>query len=365
MGLVLTTLIAFTLFSCKVRKTVVVKCPTEGASIEVDGEQAGSQQATFRIKRWANVTVSAPNYVSKTITVERGSDDVTEVCLEGDYFDITSNGESFIALTKITENARCYNPFGGNSKEPLFFSYSGDKGTYSNICRKDNPLSNAMTQMTEGKNNCGSPTYSKANGKIAFGGRLEGSTHADIYMMNASHGKAITQVTNTPNHVEAHPDFSPDGKLIVYSRYLASEGADHSQIWIKNLENGENSMLGSGRTPSFSHNGKKIVYAENGVIGIMDIDGDHRSHIVSSSSFKAWCPRFSPDDRHIVFHAQDTSDNWDIYVIDIDGNNLVRLTFNKSTDNDPYWADDGNIYFRSDRGDYKNNYNIWRFKYQE
>ena len=124
-------------------------------------------------------------------------------------------------------------------------------------------------------------------------------------------------------------------------------------------------MLGSGRTPSFSHNGKKIVYAENGVIGIMDIDGDHRSHIVSSSSFKAWCPRFSPDDRHIVFHAQDTSDNWDIYVIDIDGNNLVRLTFNKSTDNDPYWADDGNIYFRSDRGDYKNNYNIWRFKYQE
>lgn len=281
------------------------------------------------------------------------------------YYETTSNGENFTALTKITENARCLYPFGGDSNGPLFFAYSANNGTHYNICRKDNPLSNAMTQMTEGKNYCVNPTYSKIRGKIAFRGRLEGSNSSDIYMMDAFHGKAITQLTNTPNHTEEDPDFSPDGKTIVYARYLISEGADHSQIWIKNLENGENSMLGSGRTPSFSHDGKKIAYSDNGVISIMDIDGDNRGQITTRSSFKAFYPRFSPDDKHIVFHAKDSNDNWDIYVIDINGNNLTRLTFNAAVDNYPYWTDEGFIYFNSDRGDKQYNFNLWRFKYQE
>ena len=124
-------------------------------------------------------------------------------------------------------------------------------------------------------------------------------------------------------------------------------------------------MLGSGRTPSFSHDGKKIAYSDNGVISIMDIDGDNRGQITTRSSFKAFYPRFSPDDKHIVFHAKDSNDNWDIYVIDVNGNNLTRLTFNTANDNCPYWADDGFIYFYSDRGDKQYNHNLWRFKYQE
>ena len=53
--------------------------------------------------------------------------------------------------------------------------------------------------------------------------------------------------------------------------------------------------------------------------------------------------------------------DYDLYTIDINGNNLTQLTINKSYDAHPYWANDGNIYFASDRGGRAGHYQIWRF----
>ena len=52
----------------------------------------------------------------------------------------------------------------------------------------------------------------------------------------------------------------------------------------------------------------------------------------------------------------------DIYIVNIDGDNLTQLTKNKSFDMEPYWTTDGYLYFTSDRGNKKGNYQIWRFK---
>ena len=58
-------LLLLPLLSSCATKTVVVKCPASGATITVDGEYAGHQQATFRVKYigWKSVTVSAPQYL--------------------------------------------------------------------------------------------------------------------------------------------------------------------------------------------------------------------------------------------------------------------------------------------------------------
>ena len=50
-----------------------------------------------------------------------------------------------------------------------------------------------------------------------------------------------------------------------------------------------------------------------------------------------------------------------LYSIYIDVNNLTQRTINKSLDTQPYWANDGNIYFASDRGDRAGHTQIWRF----
>ena len=76
-------------------------------------------------------------------------------------------------------------------------------------------------------------------------------------------------------------------------------------------------------------------------------------------------PRWSPDGTRLVFQSskKDKKD-FDLYVIDVDGNNLTQLTINKSYDGQPYWTTDGYIYFVSDRGNDAGNYQIWRFKYE-
>ena len=303
---------------------------------------------------------------SKSLIVLAASLPLLCGCFSAKTFEMTANGEILSALTKVTENNDCMCPFGGDNGGTLFFVYSANDA-YSNICKKDNPLSGSMTQMTEGKNFNVFPTYCKTTEKIAFRARLEGSQSSDIYMMNANQGKALTQVTNTPNQTEDHPCFSQDGKWIVYDRRPTEGGK--SQIWIKNIETGENTMLGMGTTPSFSFDGKKIAYAKvsgdgkHANIWIMDITGENQTQLTDVSLESCQRPRFSPDDKHIVFDATDKSDNVDIYVVDVDGRNLTRLTLNKSQDIQPYWSQDGYIYFSSDRGDKKANLNIWRFKY--
>lgn len=76
-------------------------------------------------------------------------------------------------------------------------------------------------------------------------------------------------------------------------------------------------------------------------------------------------PCFNPATGKLAFSCkQDGVSSADLYVIDVDGNNLTQLTINKSYDGQPYWTTDGYIYFVSDRGNDAGNYQIWRFKYE-
>ena len=82
-GIVL--VVSFLLLSCAT-KTVVVKCPASGATITVDGEYAGSQEATFKVKYigWKSVTVSAPQYLTDSFIMGGGGANYREVCLQRD-----------------------------------------------------------------------------------------------------------------------------------------------------------------------------------------------------------------------------------------------------------------------------------------
>ncbi|MCZ6693360.1 MAG: FG-GAP-like repeat-containing protein, partial [Bacteroidetes bacterium] len=61
-------------------------------------------------------------------------------------------------------------------------------------------------------------------------------------------------------------------------------------------------------------------------------------------------PNWSPDGSRIAFMSNRNDNNYEIYVIDPDGSNLVRLTFDPGLDETPVWSPDGNkIAFASDR----------------
>lgn len=275
------------------------------------------------------------------------------------------------SLTKITDNedSRYFSPYGGDNGRNLFFTVSDKRGR-SNIYRKDNPIAAAMSPKTDGMNVNTSPTYCQATGQLAYAGRQEGAFVNDLYMMDASQGSAIRRLTNTPSEIESYPSLSVDGSTIVYEKCYASGALKDAQIWRQDLRTESPTLLCQGRMPSLSHDGRTIVFVRftpdgnNTCLVVMDANGQNQTELTDAKMGVVGVPRFSPDDRWIVFQClkKDKKD-YDLYVIRRDGTGLTQLTFNKSHDAEPYWSNDGYIYFSSDRGGRPNNYQIWRFRY--
>ena len=281
-------------------------------------------------------------------------------------------GENLTSLTQITDMEDiCEFPFGGNNGSNLFFSVTDKRGLSRNIYKRDIPTSGSVIQKTAGKNDNRHPSYCAATNMLVFAGKQEGAFSSDIYMMDASQSNALTQITNTPDASEYFPCISSDGQFIVYQKFSAyRSNLKDCEIWIKNLQTGENIMLSKGRMPSFSPDGNEITFmkyaadGESSCIWIMKRDGSNQQQLTDAKLGMVDNPCFSPDGRYIVFVcSKKGKKDADLYVIDRNGNNLSQLTVNKSYDGGPYWANDGNIYFSSDRGGRAGHYQIWRFKY--
>lgn len=299
---------------------------------------------------------------------------------------ITVAGENLMALSQITDNEYpCVNPYGGDKDTPLFFAVC-EKKRYYNIFKKDNPVGASMIQKTSGDNYNIQPCYNAATGKLAFSCQQDGAKTSDIFSMYDKKGNALYQITESGDAYEGSPSFNKEGDLIAYHKihrsyytsvswffffFTTTTVVEHSEIWLKNLKTGENVLLTSGYQPTFSPDGTKITFVkystDNKACGIwtMNTDGSEQKQVYNAKKGYAYNPRFSPDGTRIVFQAskKDKKDS-DLYVVDADGGNLIQLTINKSEDGNPYWSDEGYIYFSSDRGNEKGNSQIWRFKYE-
>ena len=124
--LFLLVILLITMLTACVTKTVLVKCPDSGAKITVDGDYAGGQEASFKMKYigWKNVTVSAPKYISQSFTVRPNSSNITEVCLKLDPKYMERN----YTIKTIPEDAII--TIGGEQVAQGTYSFSMDRDHY-------------------------------------------------------------------------------------------------------------------------------------------------------------------------------------------------------------------------------------------
>lgn len=99
----------------------------------------------------------------------------------------------------------------------------------------------------------------------------------------------------------------------------------------------------------------RIVFAGGGDIWTMDSDGTDAVRVTGAEGMDS-APTWSPDGSRIAFTSY-RGTNSDIYVIDADGSGEIRLTTHAAEDTRPTWSPDGwSIAFTSRRD---GNYNIY------
>jgi Tol biopolymer transport system component len=155
--------------------------------------------------------------------------------------------------------------------------------------------------------------------------------------------------------------FSPDGKKILFSRSF-----DHGpyMIHVYDLETGEFSAYQSPKGETwgdarYSFDGKRIVFItmpliENKAdpahwqIAVMDQDGKNVRKITNTTGFKIY-PSFSHSGRKIIFARADTirtsgrtpAADYDVYEVDVETGRETRLTYFKFFEmSEPYYFPD-------------------------
>jgi len=115
--------------------------------------------------------------------------------------------------------------------------------------------------------------------------------------------------------------------------------------------------------PSLSPDRKEIAFVSGGDIWTVAADGGTASLLVSHPATESK-PLFSPDGRRLAFVSNRTGGG-DIYVLNLDTNDLQRVTFDDAQDYLDSWSRDGNwIYFSSTSKDIAGMNDIFRVSAQ-
>ena len=104
---------------------------------------------------------------------------------------------------------------------------------------------------------------------------------------------------------------------------------------------------------SSNPNGRKKIYT-------IDLATGGVTTLTQSGDWNDEQPRWSPDGRRMAF-ISDRGGNYDLYVMDADGRNVVRLTEHAGADYDPTWLPDGeSLVFTSDRDRGASRWDLYR-----
>lgn len=154
----------------------------------------------------------------------------------------------------------------------------------------------------------------------------------------------ITPLTSGKS-TEWYPACSPKGDQVVYWSN-AVDRDDHNKsdtgvynLWKINLDGSNrvqltfdetNSLKSADQnllvnnTPSWSSDGKKILYCASGDIWMMDSDGYNPETLLLGHS--ALCPQFSPDGKSIIFINNIDDAVYNIWTMSVSDKSLTKLT---------------------------------------
>ncbi len=179
--------------------------------------------------------------------------------------------------------------------------------------------------------------------RTAAEGRLE---EHEIYVMDADGGN-LRRLTNN-DVLDRDPTWSPDGRKIAFVSerdgkpqiyVMDADGAN-----VRRLTHDEGADSVPIADPDWSPDGTRIAFARRGTgassdVYVMNADGSNVQRLTSNDFVNAG-PAWSPDGARLAFHSL-RDGHWEIYVMDADGLNVRRLTDHPKAGYRPRWSRDG------------------------
>jgi TolB protein len=146
-------------------------------------------------------------------------------------------------------------------------------------------------------------------------------------------GANQTRVTVASQWLNLGPSWSPDGRAIAYTSYERESSGGAPDIFISRINQGTRENPTRGKTesnfaPVFSPNGSRIAFWSsrdgNGEIYVVNVDGSGLKRLTFSPSYESG-PTWSPDGAKIAF-TSDRTGSPQIWTMNADGSSQRKLT---------------------------------------
>ncbi|NJD53817.1 MAG: hypothetical protein FIB07_13230 [Candidatus Methanoperedens sp.] len=246
--------------------------------------------------------------------------------------------------TRLTNNtASDVNPAWSSDGTRIAFVSNRDGNNEIYVMNADGSNQQRLTSSTSSDIN---PTWSPDGTRIAFATNRDTGSWVgyEVYVMNANGSNQQRLTNNTVDDV--NPTWSPDGTRIAF---ITNKDGNY-EIYVMNAD-GSNPQRRTNNTasdgnPAWSPDGTKIAFVRNSGTWVADIyitnaytcqecTGTAPTDLSQSPSADA-DPAFSPDGTKIAF-ATSRDGNYEIYIMNPDGSEQIRVTNNTASDRELSW----------------------------
>ncbi len=167
------------------------------------------------------------------------------------------------------------------------------------------------------------------SGKIVFTCQIYKYQSSDQICVIRPDGSGFKRLTSEDGIRHYYPSLSPDGSSVIYSQYRED---NVYELFEMSLEDGKtrqiSDRMGALTGPEISPDGRLIVFtrwtvaSNTDMVWVMNRDGSQPRQVINGDG---WDPTWSPDGGQILF-ASDRSGPTQLYIVNLDGSGLHRIT---------------------------------------